>query len=292
VFKSFVAWLDSYISQEEPASVLKALVGLMAFSGLLGTVFGNQAIRVGAFVVVIVFVVSVILLLLADRRRLRREYDVHRELIGRYCNFVIDNHPKPLISVEEWNEVVHIQANGDVKETLTLRAIALGKEVYFIRLVAGSGWDQPERYRRGVRLTARRMLVNGFSGPQWNVTRVWMSSSKMNAILHLHEPLRYGEEVRFEVKRYWPAKCQPLMRLGLAESFTCRTNDLLRIQNMEYTIVLPPGSDAVYEPIGFSEPDADNAIEVSQDKESRRVFTCRLANLPAHKDVGVRLELK
>jgi uncharacterized membrane protein len=83
MLRSFIAWLDSYISREEPSSVLKALVGLMAFSGLLGTIFGNQAIRVGAFVVVIVFVLSVILLLLADRRRLRREDDMHREERGR-----------------------------------------------------------------------------------------------------------------------------------------------------------------------------------------------------------------
>jgi hypothetical protein len=291
VLKGFVAWLDSYISREEPSSVLKALVGVMAFSGLLGTIFGNQAIRVGAFVVVIVFVISIILLFLADRRRLQREYDVHRQLLTRYCNFVIENHPKPLISVGEWNEVVYIQENGDVKETLTLRAIALRK-VYFIKLLAGSGWDQPERFRRGIRMTARSVLVNGFPGPQWNVTRSWMPDGRMASILHLHEPLRYGEEVRLEVTKYWPAKCQPLMRLGSTESFTCRTTDLLRIQNMKYAIVLPPGHDAVYEPIGFSEPDDDNSVEVSHDKENRRVFTYRVTNLQPHKTIGVRLELK
>jgi hypothetical protein len=45
MFRSFIAWLDSYLSREEPSSVLKAIVGLMAFAGLLGTIFGNQAVR-------------------------------------------------------------------------------------------------------------------------------------------------------------------------------------------------------------------------------------------------------
>ena len=38
MFKSFIAWLDTYLSREEPSTVLKAMVGLMAFAGLLGTV--------------------------------------------------------------------------------------------------------------------------------------------------------------------------------------------------------------------------------------------------------------
>jgi hypothetical protein len=79
MFKSFIAWLDSYISREEPSTILKALIGLMAFAGLLGTVFGSQPIRVGAFVALGVFVTSVILFLVADRRRLQRAYDRQRK---------------------------------------------------------------------------------------------------------------------------------------------------------------------------------------------------------------------
>jgi hypothetical protein len=65
-------------------------------------------------------------------------------LLARYCNFVIDNSPEPLVSIEAWQQWVFIHANGDVREVLTLRAVALREKVCFIRLKAGSGWDQPE----------------------------------------------------------------------------------------------------------------------------------------------------
>jgi hypothetical protein len=292
VFRSFIAWLDSYISREDASSVLKALVGLMAFAGLLGTVFGNQAIRAGAFVVVLVFVASTTLLLLADRRHLRRESAMHLDLLTRYCDFIVDHHTKPLVRVDDWKEVVYIQPNGDVRETLTIRAIALRKEIYFIKLKAGSGWNQPEKYLRKVRVVARSMAVNGIVGPKWNVSRAWLSNRYMVYILHLHEPIHCGEEVRFEVARTWPAKCQPLMRLHTAESFTCRINGLLDVQRMEYQVVLPHETEAIYEPLGFTGSDPQNSIVVSRDDEGRQVFTWHSLNIPTYRTLGMRIELK
>jgi hypothetical protein len=291
MFKSFIAWLDLYISRETPASVLKSLVGLMAFAGLLGTIFGNQAIRVGAFVVVIVFVVSVILLLLADRRRLQQDHGVTRELLTRYCDFIVDNSSKPLVSVEAWNQVVYIQPNGDVKEVITIKAVALRERVYFIRLTAGSRWDQPERYRRNVKVIARSLTVNNSAGPQWIVTTSWRSSDKLTAVLHLHAPIKQGEEVRFEVARSWPAKCRPMMRDGTVESFTFCFSRLLDTRHVDYKIVLPAGFDAIHEPIGHLEPDACLSVEGERDQEGRRVFTFHADLVPADKMVGIRLEL-
>ena len=291
MFKSFIAWLDSYISREEPSAILKALIGLMAFAGLLGTIFGNQAIRVGAFVVVVVFVTSMILLLVADRRRLQRAYDVHRNLLARYCDFVIDNHPKRLISVEDWRQVTHIQSNGDVRETLKIRAVALGREVYFIRLKAGSQWEQPEKYRRGVKVIARSLTVNNLPGPQWHVTRSWRSTDKITLIIHFHQPVRRGEEVRFEVVRIWPRKCLPLMREGAVDSFTFKNTSLIKIVNVEHTIVLPLGMSARYEPIGFNEGDPGSPLGITvSDDDASFCFTAK--TIPEKESVGIRLELK
>ncbi|MGH3757799.1 hypothetical protein [Actinophytocola sp.] len=291
MFKSFIAWLDFYISRETPASVLKSLVGLMAFAGLLGTIFGNQAIRVGAFVVVIVFVVLVILLLLADRRHLQQRYGVTRELLTRYCDFVVDNSSKPLVSVEAWNQVVYIQPNGDVNEVITIKATAIRERVYFIRMPAGSRWDQPERYRSNVQVVARSLTVNHSAGPRWIVTTSWISARKLTAILHLHEPIKQGEEIRYEVVRTWPAKCRPLMRDNVAESFTYSASKLHDIRHVAYKIVLPGEFDAVHEPIGHLEPDVHLSVEGEYDQEGRRVFTWRTDLVPAGKVVGIRLEL-
>jgi hypothetical protein len=292
MFKSFIAWLDLYISRETPASVLKSLVGLMAFAGLLGTIFGNQAIRVGAFVVVIVFVVSVILLLLADRRHLQQDHGAIRELLTRYCDFVVDNSSKPLVSVEAWNQVVFVEPNGDVKEVITITAVALRERVYFIRMTAGSRWDQPERYRRNVKVIARSLVVNNSPGPRWIVTTSWTSAQKLTAVLHLHEPIKQGEQIRFEVVRTWPAKCRPLMRDQVADSFVFRTaTQLLDIRHVEYKIVLPAGFDAVHEPIGQLAPQVHLTVEDERDQEGRRVFTWRADLVPAGTAVGVMLEL-
>lgn len=291
MFKSFIAWLDSYISREEPSAILKALIGLMAFAGLLGTIFGNQTIRVGAFVVVVVFVTSVILLLVADRRRLQRAYDVHRNLLALYCDFVIDNHPKPLISVEDWRQVTHIHPNGDVRETLKIQAIALRREVHFIRLKAGSGWEQPEKYRREVKVIARSLTVNNLPGPQWHVTRSWRSTDKMTSIIHFHQPVRRGEEIRFEVVRIWPRKCHLLMREGAVDAFTFRNSSLIKISNVEHTIVLPLGTSARYEAVGFNEGDPDSPIRITVNDDSTS-FCFTAETLPDKELVGIRLELK
>jgi hypothetical protein len=292
MFKSFIAWLDSYISREEPSSVLKAMVGLMAFAGLLGTVFGSQAIRAGAFVVVIVFLVSAILLLLADRRRLRRAYEKDQTLLARYCDVLIEAGSEPALSIGTWKQKVYVQSNGDVREVLTLKAVALRDKVPFIRLTAGSRWDQPEKYRRDVEVTARSLSHNGAPGPRWNVTTPWLSTQKMMSILHMHEPIKRGEEVLVEVVRTWPAKCLPLMRNRDAEDFCIRTSNLLEIQHVDYSVVLPNGFDAVYELIGSTKPDVTLSAEKECDQEGRRTFTWHSEKVPSWTKVGIRLELK
>jgi len=291
MFKSFIAWLDFYVSREDPASVLKSLIGLMAFAGLLGTIFGNQTIRVGAFVVVIVFVVSVILVLLTDRRRTTQQLGTYRKLLTRYTDFVRDNSSDPLVSVESWDQTVYLRPNGDVREVLVIKAVALRERVYFVRMTAGSRWEQPERYRRNVEVAARGLTINGTSGTRWNVTTTWTSSQKMTAVLHLHEPVKQGEEIHFEVVRVWPGKCRPLMRDHEAEEFIFRSTNLLVMRRVNYTIVLPEGFEAIHEPIGQQHPDVNLAVLSHQDKEGRMVFAWSADLVPADTAVGIRVEL-
>jgi hypothetical protein len=291
MFKGFIAWFDTYVSREEPSSILRALVGLMAFAGLLGTIFGNHAIRAGAFVAVIVLAISVVLLLLVDRKHLRQSYDSHRELLARYCDFVIDHSSEPLVAIDAWRQHVYILPNGDVREVLNLKATALREKVYFIRLTAGSGWEQPERYRRDVEIVARSLTVNGVSGPRWNVTTSWRSTKKIASIIHLHHAINSGEEIFFEVVRKWPAKCLTLLR-GEVDNFTFRTTSLLKIRHVEYSIVLPVGFDAVHELIGAGEPDVQLTAKTECDPEGRRVFVWRADKVPTLTEVGIRLELK
>jgi hypothetical protein len=291
MLRNFTGWVDSYITQKEPCSALRGLVVLMAVVGVLGCLFDSTGIRAAAIVGVIVFGVSALGILLADRYRLQLGHDTQRELLARYCDFVIDNRMTPLVSIENWHHKVYIDANGDAHEVAMIKAVALRDEVHFIRFHLGSEWDQPEEYRRNVTIRARGIGIDGVLGPQWNVTNTWLSDAKLNTIVHFRSPIRRGEEVRLEMVRFWPAKCQPMMRHGVPEDFFFRTTDLLRIKQFEYQVILPLGFDVAHSPIGFTPPDEHTSIDAYSDVQGRRVVVCRAARLPKRQSVGMRLEL-
>jgi hypothetical protein len=291
MLRNFTTWLDSYISRKEPTALLRALVVLMAVAGLLGAIFDEHAIRIAAIVGMLVLGLSALLVLVADRLRLQHKHDAHRELLARYCDFVIDNRMRPLVSIETWHHKVYVQPNGDVREVAMIKAVALRDEVHFIRFHLGSEWDQPEEQRRNVTVRARGINVDGVPGPQWNVTNTWLSDDKLNTIVHFGAPVRLGEEVRLEMVRFWPAKCLPLMRHGAAENFFFRTTDLMQIRQAEYQVILPLGFDVAHQPIGFIEPAEHASIDAYTDTEGRRVVVWRAMRLPNRHSVGMRLEL-
>lgn len=165
---------------------------------------------------------------------------MRRHLLAFYCDFLIDSPSRPIFSVAKWRQVTHIYPNGDVRETLEIRAVVLRREVHFIRLKAGSGWEQPEKYRREVKVVARGLAANNLLGPRRYVTRSWGAADKLTSIVHFHQPVRRGEEIRFEILRIWPRKCYPLMREGAVDSFTFKNTSLIKIANVEHAIVLPP----------------------------------------------------
>ena len=49
----------------------------------------------------------------------------YRKLLTRYCDFVRDNSSDQLVSVESWEQTVYLRPNGDVREVLVIKAIAL-----------------------------------------------------------------------------------------------------------------------------------------------------------------------
>lgn len=264
---------------------MKALVVLLAFAGLVGTLFGNILVRGAAVVVVVLGGVGA---LLVARRRVPSG---HAELVSRYCDFVIDRKLTPLVSVENWHQKVYVQPNGDVREVVTIRAVALRDEVHFIRFHLGSEWDQPESHRRKVVVRATSVAVDDVDCPQWNFTSTWLSPAKLRTIVHFHEPVRRAQEIRLEMTRFWPAKCLPMMRHGVPESFFFRTTELLRIQRLEYQVILPLGYEVTHEPVGFAEPDEHTSVQTYTDPDGRRVVICRASRLPERRSVGMRLEV-
>ncbi len=293
MLRSFVIWLDSYIAQRGASAVIAGLVGIMAFAGLLGTVFGSQVVRAGGFTAVGLLIVTGILLMLADRRRLQREYDIHRDLLTKYCDFITDHRPEPLILVSDWSQDVHLKRNGDVRELITIKATVLREDIHFLRFKAGCEWNQPERYRNKVKIRARSLKVNGSAGPHWNVTRSWPSDRKMRVLVHLHSPVRQGQEIRLEMERLWPAKCKPLMCDSTVDNFVFSTTKLIQIQKVCYRVILPKGFSAVYWPLGFDEEEtAECGIEEETDRDGRKNYILKVRDLTSYAEVGMQLELE
>lgn len=291
MFKGFIAWLDSHISREEPSSIIKSMIGLLTFAGLLGTVFGNHAIRAGAFVIAVLFILSITLALLGDRRRLRKANDTQRAQLVRYCTHLIESNSAPQLSIDRWRQWVYVQPNGDVREVLKLKAVVLDEPIHFLRLTSRCLWDQPERYRRDVKITANRLSDNGKRGTNWHVTTSWQSMEKLIYIAHLDQPVNRGEEISFQLVRLWPAKCLPLMRDQEADGFTLYMTNRLQVQSAEYRVILPPGFDAVQELIGATHPDVHLSAETEYDQEDRKVFVWRSEKIPVMTAIGMRLQL-
>jgi hypothetical protein len=291
MFKGFILWLDSHIAREEPSSIVKSMIGLLTFAGLLGTVFGNHAIRAGAFVIAVLFILSITLALLGDRRRLRKAYNAQRAQLVRYCTHLVESNSAPQLSIDCWRQWVFVQPNGDVREVLKLNAVVLGESMHFLRLTSGCRWDQPERFRRDVKVTANRLAANGTRGTHWDVTTAWQSMQKLTHITHLGEPIYRGEEIPIELVRLWPAKCLPLMRYQEVESFTLVATNRLQVQSAEYRVILPPGFDAVQELIGATHADVHLSAETEYDQEDRKVFVWRSEKIPARTAIGMRLQL-
>lgn len=272
--------------------------GLAAVAGVLVAVFGNGVFRgvatVVVAVIVIVFTVGVTSLFAAGRRASWQAADDCRQLVTRYCDFVVgheDGDRGLLVTVENWHQKVHIRPNGDVREAVVIEAVAHRDEVYFIRFQLGSTWDQPEKYRRNVTVNADRIEIDGRPTTRWSITNSWLSGARLMSIVHFHSPVRMGQEIRMEMTRFWPAKCLPLMRGGAAEQFVFHTTELLHIRNLEYQVSLPAGFDAVYDPIGFTPPDKRLSVTAYDDVGGGRVFICRAAELPGRRTVGMRLAL-
>lgn len=287
--------VTNYLSFRRRSVLVMAGVAGVAVAGILVATLGNGGLRVAATVVAIVCAVGVVAVFLVERRAAGRIAEDCAQLVARYCDFVVGNESAArdglLASVENWHQKVHIHANGDVREVVVLEAVAERDEVYFIRFGLGSDWDQPAKYRRNVLVNADNIEIDGRPTKHWSITNSWLSGARLMSIVHFHSPVRMGQVIRLEMTRFWPAKCLPLMRGGVAERFVFGTTELLHIRHLEYQVSLPTGFDASYEPIGFTPPDNRFSVAGYTDVGGRRVFICRVTELPERQTVGMRLAL-
>jgi hypothetical protein len=288
VFRSFIVWLDNYMSGEEPSSLLRSLVGLLSFAALLGALVGNTAVKAGGLVVVILFVIFVILALIADRKRIKRHKEKNRKLVSRYCD-VIQRRLPWAWRITKWEQTVKVKSNGDTVQTISLQAVAECDYLDFFTLTVGAGWTQPEKYKERVRLKVRSARVSGQSGPKCAVTTSWTGDHRLEALIHLPAAVQRDAEFRVVAEWQWPAKCRPLMKDGEGEDFCLRMKR--DTDQVSYSVLLPKKSKITYWPVGFSEGDNGYTLKRSKAKSGAVQVTFSATTAPANQRVGVHLEL-
>lgn len=288
MLRSVIAWLDNYLEGEGSPAVAKAVVGIMSFAVLVGAILGNAAVKAGLLVAVIFVALAAMLILLADRRRIVSQSNSYKQLLTRYCKFIVDQ-KKPAMRISRLEHVAVIDKSGDTTEVIKMHVVVLKKELYFVPLRFGSAWEQPHKYRKRLKVEVRSLLVEGNRGTEWEVTESWLPDGKLDLLSHLHSPAPQGSEVKLEVDRAWPGKCIPLVR-GRPETFTLQF--ARPIDYASYVVVLPPGAEAYYDPIGFSEGQDGFSLTSKRNNEGRLEFTLVATCITYNQKVGMRLQLK
>jgi len=290
MLRSFVAWFDDFLTGQGPLAVVRGILGLLSFGGLLGALLGSTAIKAGVIVAVLLVLLGMTQLLLADRRNMTRQLDMHKRLVSQYGKVV--DQMNPAYEVVSWEQTAHIlNARGDTQEYVTIGVRVLRSDMRLSRLVFGCGWAQPTKYRRGVRIRVRNLLVGDSPGTSREVTHSWVADGKANVMIHFVGPPPEGSEVRFMVTMDWPGKCSPLMN-GDTDDFTfCFIQQA--VERVSYKIVLPPGYDAYHESIGFDRGDERFQLDAATgEDDGRRRYFFQAAPLPVGLKAGVSLELK
>lgn len=287
MLRSFVAWLDDYLAGEAPSALVKAVVGLLSFAALLGTLLGDLAVRAGSLVAVIFAVVSLGLMLLADRRSLRRRIDLSERLIAQYADFI--RAAEQGYHLASFGKTIVVRPNGDSVETMLVRATVDKPDVQFFWLWFGCGRPQSARCRRRVDVRVRNLLDGDKPGTSLDRTLSWLADGRLVVIVHLRRRLEVGDDISVKLEVVWPGKCAPLMR-GQCDDFTL--NFPKGVDHVRYKIVLPKGCEAYCEPIGFRDGDAGFGVESGQADDGCSTYQIEACDLSVDRKVGLRLELK
>lgn len=291
MLREFVSWLDDYLLGQGPPAIAKAVLGILSVAALPGAVFGSLFIKAAALVVAVFAVTSLGLVLLADRRSMRRELDEHKGLVTRYCSH-IRRSEELFYEITGWEqESVITDDRGGTNVVVKVRIKVLRADALFFRVALGCGWAQPARHRRGVKVQVRSLLVDDEPGATLRKTMHWKADGKFHLFVHFDSPPAAGSEVSLVVDLTWPMMCQPLM-VGKHQPdfFTVRFTS--RLLSLSYTVVLPRGREAYFEPVGFTDEDGSFGVEPLGDAQSGTRIQLKASGVGAGRRVGMKLELK
>lgn len=289
MLKSFLGWLRDYVVHTGIVGVAEGMFGLLAFGGMLSTLFGSTAIKAGALVAVILGLLGLYILLIGNRVEWHRRTALYQRLLGHYCKLLQDRYEHSW-RIIRWDQFSDIRSNGDATETITVTAIVECEYLDFFRILTGSGRDHSDRERRKVQMRLRTLEVDGVGGTRWDATTNWISRSRLEVLAHFGVPARQGDEITMVIDQHWPKKWTRLVRDNEPDEFAVEFRR--PIAELSYSIALPAGRETFVDPIGLVRGRHDYSLETKPNKYGRVEVTLSARDVPQDTRVGMRLDLK
>ncbi|MEV6610485.1 hypothetical protein [Kutzneria sp. NPDC051319] len=289
MLRGFIVWFDSYVSRAGVVGLIEGGLGVIAFGGALSVVFGDSAPKAAAVVAILLALMGVLLLLAASRAEWRRRGELSERLLIEHCRaFLQDNQSSWRLM--RWIEHHRIDDNGDTVVLVTVHAVVTCDRLRFYRLRMGSGQNQPMKIRGQVHVQARSVAVGGVGGTGHEVTKHWADDARMEVLVHFPVPVYCGSEFSLLIEMRWPARSKRLVRDRLPDDFCVRIRSPLNL--LEYTVALPAGEEAFYDPIGFGMDDSHFVLVSRSNSSGCQEISLVGRDVPIDGRLGMRVDLK
>jgi len=224
-----------------------------------------------------------------SRSRLREKNRRDSELFERYIK-EISTRAQFYWKMTELKKTLEVDQNGDARDHVTVKAVAVDQELTFFRLHLGCGWNQPLRQRRKVTVRACSPLVDGVGGVDHEVTTSWISQEKLEILVHFHSPVPAGDSFVVLMSIHWPGKCKPFMKDGKTDAFTIHFQAPIGL--VEYALKFPEGFEARCQPIGFEQDGIEHVALEPPKSQKSPVFKIEASGVGANCRFGILLQQK
>lgn len=289
MLKSFIGWLDDHLADTGLIGLLGGLLGILAFGATLSAVLGPIGIKSAAVVAAALGTVGLLSMLLAERANSTKRLNLAQHLLARYCDqLMTESHT--YYQVRAWRQVLIIESTGDTKSLICLRAVSEKEGLSFFRFRVGANGDQPAKYLKKVQVQVASLKIGGIGGARCDQTVLWLEDQRLEVLVHFTTPVALGNEFTIVFEVDWPGKCRSLVVGREPVDFTVRVDHGL--EHLEYVIVLPPGEDACYDPVGFGVTDQRFRLSSQSTNGGCLEVTLSGSRIPPMPKVGVRMDLK
>lgn len=289
--RGFLNWFGGRLSDAGLIRPVEILLGAMALSGTFWIFFGSGSLEFALVAVVLmVSTVGLIVLIIRERLSSGKRHKVDQELLHEYSSELF-RRTDSAWQLTKWEQRTVIDKRGDTQQTIAASAIVVkspGLRLY--RFNVGAGWDQPEQYRRRVKVHLGGVEVENVEDQAARLTTRWLASGKLEVYVHFSRPMARGKRFRVVAVLDWPGKCIPLMLDRIPDEFRYVASRFL--DELAYAVVLPSEADVVLDLLGF-DPDDENCSLVKTRNDSGQLeIELHAVNIKPPRVVGMRLDLK